>query len=154
MPGPTIISAPIEFRTLTLPFRYKCNLKIILESKFQPYWTSGYGDIAIFFKIWPKFGPSLGTNGPIPKKFLRCNLPYCAGSVSKFQPPSFKTVAVVWQGRTFLASPLYMYRWYRRNYCKDFRSCSWTKWCLCFCCNYIILGKGSIGLGVNHLVGT
>ena len=30
--------------------------------------------------------------------------------MSKFQPPSFKTVAVVWQGRTFLASPLYMYR--------------------------------------------
>ena len=30
--------------------------------------------------------------------------------MSKFQPPSFKTVAVVWQGRTFLASILYIYR--------------------------------------------
>ena len=91
-----------------LPLRWYCKSKIIVHSKFQPNRTSGYRDIAILFKIWPKFGPSSGTLGPIPKKFLRCNLPYCAGSVSKFQPPSFKTVAVVWQGRTFLASPLYM----------------------------------------------
>ena len=82
-------------------------MKISLQSKFQPNRTSGYRVIAIFFKVWPKFGPSSGTLGPIPKNFLRCNLPYCVGSVSKFQPPGFKTVEVVWQGRTFLASILY-----------------------------------------------
>ena len=103
-------------------------MKISLQSKFQPNRTSGYRDIAIFFKIWPKFGPSSGTLGPIPKKFLRCNLPYCAGSVLKFQPPSFKTVAVVWQGRTFLASPLYI-----RKKARDFPGFnSISRDCLCF----------------------
>ena len=46
----------------------------------------------------------------VPIIFMMYNLPNCVGLGSKFQPPRTKTVAVVWQGRTFLASPLYMYR--------------------------------------------
>ena len=103
-------SKTVGIRALMLPFRYPCKSKITLQSKFQPNQFSRFRDITILFKIWPKFGPSSGTLWPIPKKFLRCNLPYCAGPVSKFQPSSFKIVAVVWQGRTFLAPILYMYR--------------------------------------------
>ena len=98
-----------------LPLRYPCKSKITLQSKFQPNRTSGSRDIAIFFKIWPKFGPSFGTLWPIPKIFTMYNLPYCGGAVSKFEPSRTKTVAVVWKVRTFLASILYIYR------CKSYR---------------------------------
>ena len=107
---PTIISACVDFRALTLPLRWQCKSKISLQSKFQPNRTSGYGDIAIFFKIWPKFDPSSGTLWPIPKIFTMYNLLYCVGSVSKFQPPRTKTVAGVWKVMTFLAPILYIYR--------------------------------------------
>ena len=100
------------FRALMLPLRYSCKSKISLQSKFQLNRTSGSRDTAILFKIWPKFDPSSGTLGPIPKIFTMYNLPYCVGSVSKFQPPRTKTVAGVWKVWTFLASILYIYRFW------------------------------------------
>ena len=45
-----------------------------------------------------------------------CHLLYCAGFVSKFQPPSFKTVEVDREGRTFFASILYTYRCHSRGW--------------------------------------
>ena len=41
------------------------------------------------------FGPSSGTLGPIPKKFLRDNLPNMAGYWSNFQPSRSKNVGGV-----------------------------------------------------------
>ena len=107
VPGPINISASVHFRAFISLLRYPCKSKITLQSKFQPKRSSGYRDIAILFKIWPKFGPSSGTLGPIPILFLMCHLPYCGGSVSKFQPPRTKIEGVDRLQRNKIASILY-----------------------------------------------
>ena len=85
-------------------------MEISLQSKFQPNRTSGYRVMAILFKFWPKFGPSLGTLGPISKKFVRGLPPTMAGFVPKFQPSVTKTVGGVCIPRNKMATILYMYR--------------------------------------------
>ena len=109
VPGSINISASVHFRAFISLLRYPCKSKITLQSKFQPNRTSGYQDIAILFKIRPKFGPSSGTLGPIPILFLMCHLPYCAGSVSKFQVPRTKIEGGDSGERNKMATPLYIY---------------------------------------------
>ena len=85
-------------------------MQISLQSKFQPNRPSGSRVMAILFKFWPKFGPSLGTLGPISKKFVRGLPPTMVGFVPKFQPSVTKTVGGVWFPRNKMATILYMYR--------------------------------------------
>ena len=64
-----------------------------------------YGDFG------PKFGPSLGTLGPISKKIVRGLPPTMAGFVPKFQPSMTKIVGRVCVQRNKMATILYMYRY-------------------------------------------